>query len=55
MEKENIIEILEDFIDFLKEKEEDDTKESNTEEVEVIVPEESDDFNKVIDKIAKGE
>lgn len=55
MEKENIIEILEDFIDFLKEKEDEKEKEN----VEVIIPtdntEDSDGFDKVIDKISKGE
>ena len=59
MEKENLIEILEDFIDYLKEKEDDKEKEADTEEVEVIVPADDtkgdDNFNKVIDKISKGE
>lgn len=54
---ENIIELLEDFIDFLKEKE--DKKEDEKEkEVEVIVAEDNDadeDFDNTIDKIAKGE
>lgn len=53
MKNEKIIEILEDFIEFLKMK--DDEKEK---EVEVIVAEDNDadeDFDKAIDKIAKGE
>lgn len=52
MEKENIIEILEDFIDFLKENENKKEK-----EVEVVVAEDNGerDFNNAIDKIAKGE
>lgn len=56
MDKENMIELLEDFIDFLKDKE-DEKKEEK--EVEVIVAEdtdaEDDNFNKAINKIAKGE
>ena len=55
MDKENIIEVLEDFIDFLKEKEDENKKEK---EVEVIVAEDNDadeDFDNAIDKIAKGE
>ncbi len=54
MNKESIIEVLEDFIDYLKEKE--DKVEGETSD-EVSVPEESDsgDFDKVIDKISKGE
>lgn len=53
MNKESIIEVLEDFIDYLKEKEDRVNEEVN----EDIVPEDdgSDDFDKVIDKIAKGE
>lgn len=54
-----MIELLEEFLDFLKEKE-DDSKEN---EVEVIETEddtvtddvEDDDFNNEIDKISKGE
>ena len=51
-----MIEMLEEFLDFLKEKE-DDSKEK---EVEVITTEseddvDDDDFNKEIDKISKGE
>lgn len=49
MDKENMIELLEDFIDFLKD------KEDEKKEVEVIVAEEDDNFNKAINKIAKGE
>lgn len=48
MDKENMIELLEDFIDFLKEKEDE-------KEVEVIVAEDDEDFDNAIDKIAKGE
>ena len=59
MDKENMIELLEDFIDFLKEKEGD----SKEKEVEVIETEDDtvtddvddDDFNNEIDKISKGE
>ena len=59
MNKENIIELLEDFLDFLKEKEGD----SKEKEVEVIETEDDkitddvddDDFNNEIDKISKGE
>ena len=57
--KENIIELLEEFLDFLKEKEGD----SKEKEVEVIETEDDtvtddiddDDFNNEIDKISKGE
>lgn len=55
MDKENMIEILEDFIDFLKDKEGENKKEK---EAKVIVAEENDadeDFNNAINKIAKGE
>lgn len=51
MDKENMIELLEDFIDFLKDKED----EKGGEEKEVIVAEEDDNFNKAINKISKGE
>ena len=59
MNKENIIELLEEFLDFLKEKEGD----SKEKEVEVIETEDGtvtddvddDDFNNEIDKISKGE
>ena len=59
MNKENIIELLEEFLDFLKEKEGD----SKEKEVEVIETEDDtvtddvddDDFNNEIDKISKGE
>lgn len=56
MDKENIIEVLEDFIDFLKEKEED--KDEKKEEVVIVTDEKAedeDDFDKVINTIAKGE
>lgn len=55
MEKENIIEVLEDFIDFLKDRKDETKKEK---EVEVIVTDDNKadtDFNNAIDKIAKGE
>jgi len=50
MNKESIIEVLEDFIDYLKDRD-------NEEVNEDIVPEDddSDGFDKVIDKISKGE
>lgn len=58
MNQENIIELLEDFIDFLKEKEGD----SKEKEVEVMTTEDDedtddvdDDFDKEIVKISKGE
>lgn len=50
-----ILSVLEDFIDFLKDKEDENKKEK---EVEVIVAEDNDvdeDFDSAIDKIAKGE
>lgn len=50
MEKENIIELLEDFIDFLKDKE--------GEEKQVVIVDDTnndEDFDNAIDKIAKGE
>ena len=56
MDKENIIEVLEDFIDFLKEKEED--KNEKKEEVVIVADDKADDddnFEKVINTIAKGE
>lgn len=62
--KENLIYLLEEFLDFLKEKEED----SKEKEVEVMTTESEDDevtdesdddnddtFVKTIDKISKGE
>lgn len=58
MNKENMIELLEDFIDFLKDKENEKKKEK---EVEVIVAEDTaedkddEDFDNAISKIAKGE
>ena len=59
MNRENIIELLEEFLDFLKEKEGD----SKEKEVEVIETEDDtvtddvddDDFNNEIDRISKGE
>lgn len=59
MNKENIIEVLEDFIDFLKEKE-DEKKEEKVVEViedkeEIVDDDDDDTFVKTIDKISKGE
>lgn len=59
MDKENMIELLEDFIDFLKEKE-DEKKEEKVVEViededEVYDDDDDDTFVKTIDKISKGE
>ena len=59
MNNENIIEVLEDFIDFLKEKE-DEKKEEKVVEViedkdEVVDDDDDDTFVKTIDKISKGE
>lgn len=59
MNKESMIELLEDFLEFLKEKEGD----SKENEVEVMTTESEDDvedttdddFNNEIDKISKGE
>lgn len=62
--KENFISILEDFLDFLKEKEEDSkekevevmTTESEDDEDDDITDDDNDDtFVKTIDKISKGE
>ena len=57
--KNDLISILEDFIDFLKEKE-DEKKEEKVVEVikdkeEVVDDEDDDNFDKTIDKISKGE
>lgn len=59
MDKENMIELLEDFIDFLKEKD-DEKKEEKVVEViededEVYDDDDDDTFVKTIDKISKGE
>ena len=58
MNKENIIELLTDFIDFLKEKE-GDSKEKEVDVIEdkeeVVDDEDDDDFDKAIAKISKGE
>ena len=61
MNKENIIEVLEDFIDYLKEKEDEGETdkgetskgETNKGETDEVISD-SDDFDKVIDKISKG-
>lgn len=57
MDKENMIELLEDFIDFLKEKDDEKKEEKEVEviEDEVCDDEDDDDFDKTIDKISKGE
>ena len=58
MNKENMIELLEDFIDFLKEK---DDEKKEEKKIEVIEDKEEmnddvdDDFEKEIVKISKGE
>ena len=57
MDKEKLLELLEDFIDFLKEKDDEKKKEK---EVEVIededeVCDDDDTFVKTIDKISKGD
>ena len=59
MDKEKMLELLEDFIDFLKEKE-DEKKEEKVVDViededEVYDDEDDDTFVKTIDKISKGE
>ena len=59
MDKENMIELLEDFIDFLKEKD-DEKKEEKVvdvieDEEEVVDVDDDDTFVKTIDKISKGE
>lgn len=60
MEKEDMIDLLEDFIDYLKDKNEDESKEKG----ELIIVEKADDepaneedekFEKAINSIAKGE
>ena len=58
MDKEKMLELLEDFIDFLKEK--DDEKMEKEVDViedkeEVVDDEDDDNFDKTIDKISKGE
>ena len=59
MDKENMIELLEDFIDFLKEKEDEKKEEKEVEviedEEEVVDDDDDDTFVKTIDKISKGE
>ena len=60
MNKENMIELLEEFLDFLKEKEEDskekEVKVMTTESDEVVDDDiTDDDFDKEIVKISKGE
>ena len=59
MDKEKMLELLEDFIDFLKEKD-DEKKEEKVVEViedkdEVYDDNDDDTFVKTIDKISKGE
>ena len=61
MNKENMIELLEDFIDFLKEKEDEKKEEKvvdvieDEDEDEVYDDDDDDTFVKTIDKISKGE
>lgn len=58
MNKENMIELLEDFIDFLKEKEDEKKEEKKIEVVEdkeEMNDDVDDDFEKEIVKISKGE
>lgn len=59
MDKENMIELLEDFIDFLKEKDDEKKEEKEVDviedEEEVVDDEDDDDFDKAIVKISKGE
>ena len=57
MDKENMIELLEDFIDFLKEKDDEKKEEKEVEVIEDEVVDDDDDdaFVKTIDKISKGE
>ena len=57
--KESMIELLEEFLDFLKEKE-GDSKENEVEVIEteddtVTDDDDDDDFNNEIDRISKGE
>ena len=58
MDKEKMLELLEDFIDFLKEKE-DEKMEKEVEVIEdeddVVDDKDDDDFYNTIDKISKGE
>lgn len=59
MDKEKMLEILEDFIDFLKEKDDEKKEEKEVEVIEdeedVIDDDDDDTFVKTIDKISKGE
>ena len=56
MDKENMIELLEDFIDFLKEKDDKKKVVEVIEDKEDVIDDDDDDtFVKTIDKISKGE
>ena len=55
---DKIISILEEFIDFLKEKDDEKKVEKEVdviEDEEVVDDDDADDFDKTIDKISKGE
>ena len=59
MDKEKMLELLEDFIDFLKEKDDEKKEEKEVDVIEdkeeVVDDEDDDDFDKAIVKISKGE
>lgn len=59
MDKEKMLELLEDFIDFLKEKDDEKKEEKVVDVIEdeedVVDDKDDDDFYKTIDKISKGE
>lgn len=61
MEKDNLIELLEEFIDFLRMKEADEEEVEVLEEEELYEPEELDEaeeeqaFSNMIDEMSKGE
>lgn len=59
MDKEKMLELLEDFIDFLKEKDDEKKVEKEVDviedEEEVVDDKDDDDFDKAIVKISKGE
>lgn len=56
MDKENMITLLEDFIDFLKEKEDEKKEVEVIEDKDEVCDDDDDDtFVKTIDKISKGD
>lgn len=59
MDKEKMLELIEDFIDFLKEKDDEKKEEKEVDviedEEEVIDDKDDDDFDNTIYKISKGE